>query len=80
MSPGCSVEIGGCNATDPVAVVGVAFKMPQDTVDETSLWEVLEKGRNLMTEWPASRCAVNSFLDCDSKKPNTVRQPSTLAS
>ena len=67
-----SVNDGEFNATDPFAVVGVAFKMPQEAVDERSLWEVLQNGRSLMTEWPADRCAVDSFLDPESKKPNTV--------
>lgn len=57
---------------EPIAIVGMAFKLPQDTGDETNFWKVLETRRNLMSEWPASRGTVDSFYDGGSKKPNTL--------
>jgi acyl transferase domain-containing protein len=57
---------------EPIAVTGFSFKMPQDAVDETGLWKVLEEGRNVMTEWPASRTNVDSLIDDGTKKPNTL--------
>lgn len=60
----------GC---EPFAIVGVSFKLPQEAVDETSLWEVLETGKNLMTEWPKDRAVLDSFTDgCEDGIPNTV--------
>jgi len=46
---------------DPIVIVGVAFKMPGEIVDETSFWDVLEKRKNLMTTWPESRINVDAF-------------------
>jgi acyl transferase domain-containing protein len=57
---------------EPIAIVGLAFKLPQEAVDEASLWEVLQQRRNLMTTWPKDRAAVESFHDGGSKKLSTM--------
>lgn len=57
---------------EPIAITGLSFKMPQDAVNETGLWSILEKGTNVKTRWPASRTTTDAFLDDGSKKPNTV--------
>jgi len=46
-----------------IAIVGYSFKLPQDVDDDSSLWEVLQSRRNLMTPWPASRMSAGSFLN-----------------
>lgn len=61
---------------EPFAVVGFSFKLPQDIVDEASLWDMLQSKKNVMTEWPADRATVDEFHDGGSKKPNTVRSSS----
>ena len=38
------------NSAEPLAIVGLSFKLPQDAVDETSFWEVMEKRKNLLTD------------------------------
>ncbi|PHH70644.1 hypothetical protein CDD80_5875 [Ophiocordyceps camponoti-rufipedis] len=57
---------------EPFAVVGLSFKMPQEAVDEPSLWEVLEQRKNLMTAWPEDRAAVDSFHDRGTRSLNTM--------
>ncbi|OTA80299.1 hypothetical protein M434DRAFT_401803 [Hypoxylon sp. CO27-5] len=57
---------------EPIAIVGFAFKLPQDAVDAPLLWDVLENRRNLMTEWPENRGTIESFYDGGSQKPNTL--------
>lgn len=60
-------------ASEPFAIVGVSFKLPQHAVDEPSLWKVLEDGESLMTDWPDSRVTLDSFTDgASSGNPNTV--------
>lgn len=54
-----------------IAVVGLAFKLPQGVEDVSSLWETLEKRKNLMTEWPESRANLKAFYHED--KVNRVR-------
>ncbi|KAI1105776.1 hypothetical protein F4804DRAFT_111633 [Jackrogersella minutella] len=46
---------------DDIAIVGFAFKLPQDVNDVSSFWDVLKDRRNLMTEWPESRMRNGSF-------------------
>lgn len=58
---------------EPFAIVGMSFKLPQ-AVDESSLWQVLETGKNLMTEWPEDHITLDSFADGrEDGVPNTVR-------
>ncbi|KAM6534493.1 hypothetical protein FALCPG4_004128 [Fusarium falciforme] len=47
---------------DDIAIVGYSFKLPQDVDDDCSLWDVLSKRRNLMTECPKSRIDSDSFV------------------
>ena len=60
------------SSLEPVAITGLAFKMPQDAVDETGLWGILENGTNVKTKWPAARTNSDVFYDNGSKNPNTV--------
>lgn len=60
------------------AIIGISFKLPQDAVDESRLWKVLEERRNVMTEWPADRVSVDGFHDGGSKAPNTVGPTITI--
>lgn len=48
---------------DDIAIVGYSFKLPQDVDDDKSFWEVLEKRRNLRTDWPVSRLDPASFVN-----------------
>lgn len=61
-------------ACEPIAIVGVSLKLPQEAVDEASLWGVLDSAKNLRTEWPEGRIVMDSFVDgCKDGLPNTVR-------
>lgn len=57
---------------EPIAIIGVAFKLPQGAEDEASLWEILEKGKNVMTPWPESRANVDAFYKPEANLKNTV--------
>jgi acyl transferase domain-containing protein len=57
---------------ESIAVIGLAFKLPQDVEDEESFWDVLEQGKSLMTEWPASRVNVNAFARSQDTSLNVV--------
>jgi acyl transferase domain-containing protein len=48
---------------DAFAIVGFAFKMPGEAIDEGGLWEILANARNLSTDWPKGRLNVDSFKD-----------------
>lgn len=58
---------------EPIAIIGFAFKLPQGAKDSESLWEILEEGRNVMTDWPESRINLDSFYDANPRNQNSVR-------
>ncbi|KAI1374835.1 hypothetical protein F4677DRAFT_425067 [Hypoxylon crocopeplum] len=57
---------------DDIAVVGVAFRLPQGVEDEDALWSILQDRINLMTTWPDSRATIDSFYDSSGAKLNRV--------
>lgn len=60
---------------EPVAITGFSFRFPQGAEDEASFWDMLENGRNVMTEWPESRANVDAFYHQRSTMNNTVSMP-----
>ncbi|KAK8007839.1 hypothetical protein PG989_001829 [Apiospora arundinis] len=52
---------------EPIAIVGLSFRLPQGAENEDSLWDILEAGKNVMTEWPESRANLDAFY---SPKPS----------
>ncbi|KAI1387273.1 uncharacterized protein F4822DRAFT_430025 [Hypoxylon trugodes] len=59
--------------TAPIAVIGFSFKLPQNVEDDNSFWDMLEKRKNLMTDWPRSRVSIDSIYDSESTGPNVLR-------
>ncbi|KAK7214382.1 hypothetical protein V2G26_002385 [Clonostachys chloroleuca] len=57
---------------EPIAIIGISFKMPQEASDESSLWEVIEKKKNLMTEWPRERTNIAAFHNGPDHEPNML--------
>ncbi|KAI8953117.1 hypothetical protein F4801DRAFT_576840 [Xylaria longipes] len=55
-----------------VAVVGFSFKLPEGVETVSSFWETLENGRNLMTDWPASRINGTAFHNTELAKRNKL--------
>ncbi|KAI0848452.1 polyketide synthase PksD [Daldinia vernicosa] len=58
---------------EPIAITGFSFKLPQGAEDESSLWEILKTGRNVMTAWPESRANVEAFYSSDSTLKNVLK-------
>ncbi|KAI0810057.1 polyketide synthase PksD [Xylaria sp. FL0064] len=46
---------------DPIAIVGFSFRLPHGAEDESSFWDMLANGQNVMTEWPESRANIDAF-------------------
>jgi len=57
---GRSVPVASA-ASDPVAIVGFAFRFPGDLADESTFWDVLKQKRDLITQVPADRWAVDEL-------------------
>ncbi len=66
----CTSELDG-NDAEPIAIIGFAFKFPQeaDTVD--GFWKMMLEKRCAMTDFPADRMSVNGHYRKE-KKQTTV--------
>ena len=59
---------------EPIAIVGLSFKLPQEAENESGFWKLLVERRNAMTEWPSSRVNLETFYDADSKGSGKVSE------
>ena len=59
---------------EPVAVIGMACRLPGDSNSPAALWNFLERGGIADNEAPESRFNLKSHHD-GSKKPKTMRSP-----
>ena len=64
---------------EPIAVVGLAFKLPGGAEDDDGFWDILQQGKNVMTTWPKSRTNIDAFYDADPERLNTVRRRLSLS-
>ena len=62
---------------EPIAVVGFSFKFPQEATTPDAFWQVLREKRCAMTEWPRDRLNIDAFYHPDSKRLDTVQNPTT---
>jgi len=60
---------------EPVAIVGIGCRLPGGVTSPDSFWELLEQGRDAVSEIPSSRWDVDEFYDPDPAAPGrmTVR-------
>ncbi|KAI1099763.1 polyketide synthase PksD [Jackrogersella minutella] len=58
---------------EPIAIIGLSFKLPQGVEDETSFWDVLSKGKNMMTAWPKSRTNLDAFFQAEGSSNDTLQ-------
>ncbi|KAI0459321.1 polyketide synthase PksD [Xylaria acuta] len=57
---------------EPIAIAGFSFRLPQGAEDESSFWDILVNGKNVMTEWPNSRANIDAFYCPQSGIKNTL--------
>lgn len=58
---------------EPIAITGFSFKLAQGAEDDASFWEILEKGRNVMTPYPQSRAKhIDAFCEANGTAQNVV--------
>ncbi len=59
-------------AAEPIAVVGVACRLPGDVEDPDDLWDLLEGGRDALTEVPADRWDIDAYHDPTGEVPGKM--------
>lgn len=65
---------------EPIAIIGLAFRLPEGVEDASSFWDMLEHGRNVMKEWPENRANIGTFYKPGSGHKNTAGLAKTLPS
>lgn len=76
---GTGVPPSAAAAMDPIAVVGMALKFPQDATSPSAFWEMLTRGSSARTEVPGNRFNAKAFFKPDRNKTGTVSGPSLSA-
>ena len=57
---------------EPIAIIGLSLKFPQEAVSAESFWKMLLEGRSAMTEMPKDRFNLEAYYHPDSEKPGMV--------
>ncbi|KAI0112236.1 polyketide synthase PksD [Nemania sp. FL0031] len=57
---------------EPIAITGFSFRLPQGAENESSFWDILVNGKNVMTEWPKSRANIDAFYHAQPNPKNTL--------
>lgn len=74
--PQAQVPREGLSAPDeslePIAIIGLSLKFPQDVTSPRAFWDMLVEGRSAMTEMPKHRFNLEAYYHPNSEKPGTV--------
>lgn len=65
---------------EPVAVVGLSLKFPDDADSVESFWSMLTEGRCASQDFPQDRLNLDAFYDANPDKRGTVRPHQSLDS
>lgn len=57
---------------EPIAIVGLDLKFPQDAVSADTFWQLLAEGRSALTEVPEDRFNIDAFYHPDATRATTV--------
>ena len=60
---------------EPIAVIGLDLKLPQDAATPEGFFEMLMQGRSALTEVPKDRYNLDAFYHPDSDRAGTVCPP-----
>ena len=57
---------------EPIAVIGLDLKLPQDAATPEGFFEMLKEGRSALTEVPKDRYNLDAFYHPDPDRAGTV--------
>ena len=60
------------DSVEPIAVIGLSAKFPQDATSPEAFWQMLVNGNSALSEIPESRFRWQSFYSKDPHKIGTV--------
>ena len=70
-------QTGFKRGQNPIAIVGMACRLPGNSNSPRSLWSLLERGDCALGGLPESRFSLKGHYD-GSRKPNTLRSPGAM--
>jgi hypothetical protein len=56
----------------PLAVIGLSLRFPQDATSAEAFWKMLVEGRCAMTDYPKDRMNIDAFYHPDTSRTDTV--------
>ena len=65
-------EVLEADILEPIAVVGLSFKFPQEATSTQAFWEMMSTRRCAMTEFPADRWNQGAFYHPDPDRYDAV--------
>ena len=57
---------------DPIAVVGLALRFPQDATSPEAFWQMLREGRSALTDVPQDRYHIDAFYKASANQSGMV--------
>jgi acyl transferase domain-containing protein/acyl carrier protein len=57
-------------AREPIAIVGMACRLPGPAIDVDAYWDLLQRGESAITEVPADRWNIDALYDPDPATPH----------
>lgn len=57
---------------EPIAIIGFSLKFPGEASSSEGFWDMLEGGRNAMTEFPADRINLQGHYHHDNSRLDEV--------
>lgn len=57
---------------EPIAIIGLSLRFPQDATSQAGFWDMLMEGRSARSDVPKDRFNVDAFYKTDSSKTGIV--------
>lgn len=60
------------DVVEPIAILGMSCRFPQDATSPQSFWDMLAEGRCANTAFPEGRISIDGFYNADGNRLNKV--------
>lgn len=80
---GSNVDLHEILAKDkmmPIAIVGMACRMPGEATSPDKLWKLISEQRTAWSEMPKDRMNIDSFYHPDGERSGNVNYPTSTVS
>lgn len=60
---------------DPIAIIGLSFRLPTDVASDDDFWQMLQQGRSASGEVPDERFSLERYWHPSADRHGVVRSP-----